>query len=216
MSKLSQNIIDKFYGFLIGEISILDFEKWVYDSSDLENELDEISYYDFISFGFKKSGAIYELEQLIKKQIDISKYETWRLKRLLFNVLGRKNNYYDSILQFYDLYCKGYYFLDNLGLGYGLALDCPYSEYGVDSYEELSEEQRDKIVNSFYPKIEFEIKKVLNWLDSDIIVINSEFDSYGNLKITDKRIETDKKPTAYKIAKTVDKQNKREWWKIWK
>lgn len=216
MSELSKNIIDKFYLFLIGEMTILEFEKWVYDSKDLENELDEITYYDFISFGFKKSGAIYELEHLIRKHINISEYETWKLKKILLNVFERKNNYYDSILQFYDLYCKGYNFLDNLGIGFGLTLDCPYSEYGVDSYEELTQEQKDKIVNSFYPKIQFEIKKVLDWLDSGLILIHSEYDSYGNLKITDNRLEADKEPTAYKIAKTVDKENKREWWKIWK
>ena len=152
---------------------------------------------------------------MIRKHIDISEYETWKLKKILFNTLERKNNYYDSILQFYDLYCKGYNFLDNLGIGYGLTLDCPYSEYGVDSYEELTQEQKDKVVDSFYPKIKFEIKKVLDWLDSDLIVIQSEYDSYGNLKITDNRLEADKEPTAYKIAKTVDKKNKREWWKIW-
>ena len=57
MSELSKNIIDKFYCFLVGEMTILEFEKWVYESPYLENELDEISYYDFMSFGFKKSGA---------------------------------------------------------------------------------------------------------------------------------------------------------------
>jgi hypothetical protein len=216
MCILSKNIIDTFYGFLIGKIPIHDFEKWVYDSSDLENELDEISYYDFISFGFKKSGAKYELEQLIKKHINISEYETWKLKGLLFNALERKNNYYDSIQQIYELYFNGYDFLDNLGLGYGITLDCLYFDYGVETFEDLPKKQKDYITKSFYPEIQFEIKKVLNWFDSGLIVLDSEYDSRGCLKVTDNRKETEKEPSSYKIEKTTDKKNNREWWKIWK
>lgn len=216
MSKLSKNIIDTFYGFLIGKIPIQDFEKWVYDSSDLENELDEISYYDFISFGFKKSGATYELEQLIKKHIDISKYETWKLKGLLFNALERKNNYYDSIQQIYELYSNGYDFLDNLGLGYGMTLDCLFIDYEVASFGELPKKQKVFIENSFYPDIEYEIRKVLNWFDSGLIVISSEYDSRGCLKVLDNREESEKEPSSYKIEKTADMETKREWWKIWK
>ena len=100
MSELLKNTIDKFYSFLIGEISILEFEKWVCDSPDLENELDEISYYDFISFGFKKSGAgTFDSETSVRSGLipeipDLSKNITFMLKCEAYEYQRRVWNQY--------------------------------------------------------------------------------------------------------------------------
>ena len=216
MTETPQNIKDKFFKTLQGEIPIEDFENWVYNSTELEKFLGSVDYTDFISLDYKKQGAKYEIQNLIRKFIDKSEFETWKIKILLLNALNRTGDFSLAIRLFYDLYFHGYGFMDNLGLGYGLTLDCPYSSYGVDSFEELTNEQKDKLVNSFYPEIQTEIKKVLYWIDSGLIVLTGEQDEYNRFKYIDYRTESDKQPTAYKIERIENKDRKTDWWKIWK
>jgi len=216
MTETPQNIKDKFFKILLGEIPIEDFENWVYNSSELENYIGSDDYTDLISLDYKKQGAKYDIQKMIRKYIDKSEFETWKMKILLFNALNRTGDYSLAIRLFYDLYCQGYDFMDNLAFGYGLTLDCPYSSYGVDSFEELTNEQKDRLVNSFYPDIQKELTKVLSWIDSGLVVLTGEQDEYNRFKFIDYRTESDKQPTAYKVERIENEDRKTEWWKIWK
>ena len=62
-------------------------------------------------------------------------------------------------MSFYNLYCRAYSFLDNLGLGYGLAVEAPYPQ--GDHWDNLTASQQQKLLASFYPKLNAEIKKFL-------------------------------------------------------
>jgi hypothetical protein len=216
MTDTPQNIKDRFFKTLLGDIPIEEFENWVYNSSELETYLGSADYTDFISLDYKSQGAKYEIQNFISKYIDKSEFETWKVKILLLNALNRTEDYVLAIRLFYDLYFDGYKFMDNLGLGYGLTLDCPYSPYGLDSFEELTNEQKDNLVNSFYPAIIVEIQKVLNWIESRSIILTGNQDEYNHFEYIDNRSESDKLPTTYKIAKVENKEYKTEWWKIWK
>ena len=162
MTDTPHNIKDRFYKILAGKTPIDEFESWVYNSTELEEYLGSDEYMDFILFDYKQKGARYEIEHLIYKHIDKSEFEAWKVKILLFDALNRTGDYTLAIRLFYDLYCHGYGFMENLGLGYGLTLDCPNSSYGVDNFEELTNEQKNQLVNSFYPEIQAEINKVLS------------------------------------------------------
>jgi hypothetical protein len=128
-------------------------------------------------------------------------------------------------MTFYDLYCKGYYFLDNLGLGYGLAVEVPYSQ--ADSWEELTPEQQQTLLNDFYPDIKHEIKKVIGWLDAGKVILTGVQDEYQHYEYIDNRTEEEKQPTAYQVASvdtTKSSQSNSEssgdneqkpWWKFW-
>ncbi|MCH5720176.1 hypothetical protein [Niabella hibiscisoli] len=70
-----------------------------------------------------------------------------------------------TLVSFYDLYCKGYYFFDGLGMTYGLTMEIPGVNNYVETWEDLDEKQLDILLNSFYPGLEIEIKKVISWLD---------------------------------------------------
>lgn len=216
MKEIPQNLKDRFFKTLNGEIPIEDFENWVYNSTELEKFLGPVDYTDFISLDYKTQGAKYEIKNLIRKYIDKSEFETWKIKILLLNALNRTDDYYLAIRLFYDLYFHGYGFMDNLGLGYGLALEYPLSSYGVDSFEELTKEQKDNLVNGFYPAIQTEIKKVLNWIDSGLIVLTGIQDEYNRFEYNDNRPESDKRPTAYTVEKLDNRDAKTDWWKIWK
>lgn len=197
METLPENIKIKFYNILLEKQCVLDFEKWVYESKELEEIIDENSHLDFISLNYKANGAYYELRKLIEKQIDKIDFLEWKLVTELNNVKLKKGNFHLSIINFYDFYCKGYEFMDNLAFNYGLPLGCPYNSYGFENYEELNLQQRESIVSEFYPEILFEIDKVLDWINNKEIILKESSGEFQQLNYVDLRKEEDIKPTTY-------------------
>ena len=116
-------------------------------------------------------------------------------------------------MAFYDLYCKGYNFFDNLGLGYGLAIEVPRVENTTaDTWNELTNEQQHNLLDSFYPYLETEIKKVIYWLDNSKVILTGIKDQYNHFEYIDNRTEIEKQPTGYNLA-AIEKQ--KPWWKLW-
>ena len=116
----------------------------------------------------------------------------------LYSIAKRDNDLPFILMTFYDLYYKGYGFLDNLGLGYGLSVEVP-SLY-ADSWDGLTSEQQQRLINSFYPGLEYEIKKAIDWLESGKVVLTGEKDVYDHFVYIDHRTIEDRKPTAYEVV----------------
>lgn len=94
--------------------------------------------------------------------------------------------------KFYNLYCDGYYFLEHLGLGCGLVVRVPPSEYSSDSWDELSDDEKSKLLNSLLPEAISEAQKILSWLDGNKIVITNELDELGRYLYIDNRTKEEK------------------------
>jgi hypothetical protein len=210
---LPADIQNIFLDTLSGDKTILEFEQWLYADKQLQTFINSDDYLDLISFGYKSDNAKYSLFRLLEKHIDIGELETRRIYRLLTKALNRDKELPEILMTFYDLYCKGYNFFDNLGLGYGLAIEVPRVEYTTaDAWDELTIEQQRNLLDSFYPDLETEIKKVISWLDNGKVILTGVKDKYNHFEYIDKRTEIDKQPTGYKVA-TID--NQKPWWKLW-
>ena len=61
MTTLTQDIKERFYKTIKGDISLDDFEQWLYADKELEKYLKTDDYLDLISLSFKRSGGKYEL-----------------------------------------------------------------------------------------------------------------------------------------------------------
>ncbi|HEY8969195.1 MAG TPA: hypothetical protein VIM64_08875 [Puia sp.] len=183
---LPENIKEIFFQTLYGSKNILEFETWLYRDEQLEGILSPESYLDLISYGYKGEAAKYGLYKLLENLIDKGEYETWKLLGLLRKALKRDDELPEILMTFYDLYCKGYTFLDNLGLGYGLAVEVPY-RLDKDSWDELTVEQQQNLLNSFYPDIEGEIIKVLSWIESRQIILTGIRGEYNRYEYIDNR-----------------------------
>ena len=73
--------------------------------------------------------------------------------RLLEEALKRTEKLPYILMEFYDLYCHGYTFLNDLGLGYGLMCEVPSpSRYSADSWDELKDSEKKKLLDSFFLK----------------------------------------------------------------
>jgi hypothetical protein len=211
---LPYDIKQLFFDTLSGGKTVLEFEQWLYADKRLETILNSDDYLDLISYGYKADNAKYGLFRLLEKHIDKGELETRRIHKLLTTALNRNKELPEILMTFYDLYCKGYNFFDNLGLGYGLRVEVP----GINNYEEtwddLNEAEQANLLNSFYPDLETEINKVIFWLDTGKIILTGIKDEYNHFEYIDNRTELEKQPTGYKVA-TMDNNAQKPWWKIW-
>jgi hypothetical protein len=127
MVTLPQLLKELFYRTITGEMPLVDFEQWLYASDEIERLLPADDYLALLTLNYRKSGAKYELAKLLKQHIDLGEFETHKLLKLLQEAILKTPRLPFILVEFYNLYCQGYYFLQDLGLGYGLAVDAPGS-----------------------------------------------------------------------------------------
>ena len=184
-----------FFNLVSHKIELLEFEKWVYSESKLEEILSSDDYLELISINYKTSSGLYEAEKVLSNYFSMGKYYEWNIRNILQKITDKPNDVHKYIEQCYDLYCDGFDFMDNLGMGYGLGLTCP------DYYNEE--------IDDYYPQILGEVEKVLEWLDNGKIVITGHSGEYQGIEYEDNRSVEEKEPTGYKV------QESKKWWQFW-
>lgn len=198
MLTLPPLVKELFYRTVVGEISLPEFEQWLYTHEEVENLLPADDYLDLLTLNYHKSGAKYELSDLLSKLIDLGEYETYKLHRLLQEAQQKTVRLPFILIEFYDLYCRGYRFLQELGLGYGLAVEVPYLEnVPAETWNELSPDQQQQLLAGFYPELDLELNRVLDWLDTGKIVLTGTYDELGHHNYLDLRTSGER-PQAFK------------------
>jgi hypothetical protein len=97
MNEIPINIQEYFFKVWLEKELLAEFEKWVYDSTELKTVLSSDSYYELISFNYKKDNAHSELKKLIESQVAQSEVEKWKITKDLLNAKNRTDNYSKSI-----------------------------------------------------------------------------------------------------------------------
>ncbi len=191
---LPKNIKEIFFKTIKGEIAIIDFEQWLYANKEIKNYLTEDDCLDLISLNFKQSGAKYELWKQLKKNIDLGEFETYKMLKLLLEARQKTNRLPDILMEFYDLYYRGYRFLDDLGMGFGLAVEVPrVRDINAETWDELTPGQQQNLLDSFSPQLEKSIENAINWLETGKIILTGEIDEIGHYGYNDHRTEDEKK-----------------------
>lgn len=198
------------YKLIERKIGIMDFEKWVYSEKELENLLSSDDYLELLSLDYRLPSSLYEAEKILKRHIVIGKYYEWRLRQVLQKIIDKPIDVNRYIEQCYDMYCNGYNFLNNLAMDYGLTVAAPPSDYSADTWDELKSIEQEKIINSLYPGVYREAKRVLSWLDSEKIILTGHDGSYQGIQYKDNRSPEERKATGYHATKPDKK-----WWKLW-
>ena len=206
MTTLSKDLKERFYKTIIGDISLDDFEHWLYADKELKEQLKSDDYLNLISFSFKKRGAVHELGNLLKKLIDPGEFETYKMLELLNEAKQKTERLPFILMEFYDLYCKGYSFLQDLGLGIGLDIEVPrVNNTTADTWDELSTEQQQKLLNSFSPELEECIERAIYWLETKKIILTGSKNEIGHYDYEDLRTEEERKS---KLWVTVSEDKK--------
>jgi hypothetical protein len=222
-------INDKMFYLLFGSPSIKDFEIWVYEDENLKDILPDNGYLELIELDYRKDSAKYEIEKILGKYLDYGSYEKRKMIRLLEEALKRTEKLPYILMEFYDLYCHGYTFLDDLGLGYGLMCEVPPSKLTADSWDELKEKEKNELLSSFFPNIENDLKRAYDWIISDKIIFTGEkIDDLIHWKYIDNRTEDERKSSMWvevyydpKEDRSVSKNTmwekiEKKWWEFWK
>jgi hypothetical protein len=226
MTILPQEITSKFYKTIRGDISIDDFEQWLYMDEDLEKLLRPDDYLDLISLNFKKSGAKYELWDLLKKHIDLKEFEKYKMLELLREAKQKTSRQPDALIEIYDLCYKGYDFLQELAWEYGLLIVCPNFNNTPETWEELTESQQKEIIDSFSPRLAKDIDKVIEWIETEKIILMGEQNKIACYYYEDLRTEresnffviSDNNETDLVVDKELlgKQQQVKKWWEFWK
>ncbi|WP_053957471.1 hypothetical protein [Inediibacterium massiliense] len=156
------NILEKQYLSLkAGELSMKDFEIWVYKEGQLEKFINHDDYIDLMSLDYKSKFIKDEIEKIIDKYIDYPKYYKNKVITMLDRVLDQHEQTGEILRKFYNMYCHGCAFFQDLGIQYGLMCEVPTD---VNSWDDLNTNQKRLLVNSFYPGINdfaIEIRKLI-------------------------------------------------------
>lgn len=163
------------FQFLNRDKTIKDLEKWVYSNSELENRLSSDDYLTFISLDFDDKYTPAIAEKIISDLVNSNDYIIWKLRELMMSIIKRSENVYLPITTTYEMYCKGYRFLDKLGMNFGLDIASAGPKY--EGWKTLDSYEQNNLIDSFYPEIIEHAKRVLSCLD------------LGKLKFTDNNFD---------------------------
>ena len=197
MTQLPDEIRLYFFKAIKGDIILDDFEKRIYNDNGIEAILGPDDYLDLISINYKSNGAKYELYNLLIKHIDLGEYETYKLLELLEETKKKNEKLPYYLMNFYDLYCRGYGFLQGLGIGYGLSIEEPIiNDENAHLWSESMRKKQDDLLASFSPGLEIEIQRIENWLRSEKIALTGEQDELGHYGWIDNRSEYEKQSVS--------------------
>jgi hypothetical protein len=188
-------IESKYFDLVENRISITAFKNWINQSEWLQDELTEDEYLDLIILNYNQK-VIYikdEVKNILKERINEGKVETIKMLNYLNSIIERDGKEGIALIKMYDLYCAGYYFLEELGLHIGLQIIIARG-YEVDSYDELNEKQQKALVNSTYPSAQKLAKEVKNsLLAGDLKLTGEQDEKLNHWEFIDNRTENDKK-----------------------
>jgi vacuolar-type H+-ATPase subunit I/STV1 len=203
-------IESKYLDLMDEKISIKEFENWVYNSESLEKELTEDEYTDLISLNYNNSNSKQEVGKILSERLDEGKFETVRMINLLNSIIDRDGNEGEAMTIMYDLYCKGYSFLEDLGLGIGLFIKVS-NKYEVEYFHELKDFQKQELVNSVYPPAKELAEELIKWLVvRDLILTGEKEPELNKWKFIDNRIEEDQQSRIWEISDIDKKTNEIE------
>ena len=201
MLQLPDHIRQTFFQIMAADIAVEAFEQWVYADCELEQLLPADDYLELISLNFKKSGARYELFDLLEQFVGAGEYEKWKLTNLLLRAKVRDSNLPGVLEEMYYLYCDGYDFLNTLGMGFGLSMCVLPKPNSVEHWSQLQPAELAKLAQSLPMLIiNYEVDVVLRWLDEGGIILTGKRDENNRYEFIDNRTDAEKtRITQYKF-----------------
>ena len=181
---------DYYYKLVYKKEDIIEIEKMIYLDSELENIMSEQDYLKLISLNYKSKYAIEEFYMVANPYIEFNKLETKYILDLLKSAKKLDLKLGDYLIEVYELYCRGYYFLEKLAIDYGLRCSAPM-EYGMYKlWNDLTIYQKDELVNKFIPSVVTYIDEAINWIESEKIILTGKKNLIGRWTYIDNHSNT--------------------------
>lgn len=170
-----QDIELKLYNVIRRNLSIQDFEHWLYDADEVQ--IDEYFgkgfYFELASLNYRDKFIINTLENLLYTKIPFGRFEEIKIRDILNSVIEDKKELAELLEELYDLYCDGYLFLRYIGMAY--VFHGMPRENDTYTFDEKTQEN-----------LKNEANRILSFLNTEKIVITGEYEYEDN------RMETEK------------------------
>ena len=182
------NIQKQFYKIYKGQISISEFENWLYKAQEIESVYGNDFYFNLLDLDYRKKHIKNELEKLIEMKIPFDEFEQTRIISLLENIINEKGDIVEILEQLYDGYCRGYYFLGYLGISYITGINALPKLQQKDEWDKNEFDSKREILNSIKPKIINEAMRLLSFFQKGLIKITVVND-YSDYRKEEEKIE---------------------------
>ncbi len=185
MSRIT-DIQRQFYNVYKEKISISEFEKWLYNTDDIENIYGYDFYFLLLDLDYREKYIKNKLETLIRMEIPFGQFEQQRMMSLLENIIANEGDLVELLEQLYDDYCNGYSFLRFLGLTYITGIDTFPKLNQIDQWDKHEFERKREMLNSSKDKIIKEAKRLLAFFKNGELKITNENEYIDARKEKDK------------------------------
>lgn len=184
MKNLPQHIENQFFKFLNKEISIADFEQWVYATNELETVLSADMYQELIAFNYQSRYVLATLFPILMECLDFPKFETYRIIYLLDLIIEHDDLWKKAVNDLYHEYIESYNFLEAFG-----TLD---DIIDLNEALEFRHNSMDDLMGESFIYSKNEAIKMKDWLNSRTIVIKGREGHRKGTNYIDNRKEEEK------------------------
>jgi hypothetical protein len=148
--EILQYLKENVFKVLEDQLPLEDFERWIYDSDELQNLMTQGVVLETYMFNYKQPDAKYQFKKAVFKYFDEEEFLLWKIKANLRDLIADRNDRDRILYDFYYLGNDGYTFLQSIGYYMFQIKDIQY--YGNDLKAVLIELRRDS--EDFLRKIE--------------------------------------------------------------
>jgi len=206
-------IAEQFYQLLTKQVSVADFEQWVYNTPELETTLSEDDYLALISLNYKSRWAFHELQMLVSGYVNWSEMRQRELVQALQTIVrgGPADDVLTAFSQTYYWYCHGYSFLQDIAFSF-LSADNDFLCDPEGEWARLTERQKQQYISRFYPEAQQMAQRLIQQLESGQIQLHTQGQN-NEVTYTEKGVAatTEAPEPAQRQTLWV-----KPWWQFWK
>ena len=188
-----------YYDYLDDPTKLSDLENFLYSNEWIREVVGEDDYLELISINFHARDVRFKLGEILVKHVGWAEHQKELLVSDFRSILMDSERTPEILSDLYDKYCDGYYFLNDLGLGYGLCCTSPHIDgKSYDSWEDLDSEQQRRVLEGFHQQLKSDVRRALDWVESGKIVLMNNRDELNRMKFEDFRTIEEKQSTVWK------------------
>jgi hypothetical protein len=139
--EIMQDLKENVFKVLEDQMSLQDFERWLYNSEELQNLMTEDVVLEAYTLNYKQRDAKYQFKKAIFKYFDEGEFLLWKVKANLTDLIANRNERDRILYDFYYLGYDGYTFLQPIGYYMYQIEDIKYSGNNLETI--LTELKRD-------------------------------------------------------------------------
>gem|GEM_PF-2232023 len=194
------------FDFVLSSNNLEQFQKRIDSDDQLKRYLgEEIANQILVSTTY--TAVINDiLTALIASKKQQTAFETYKVCTILRQLTVNNSQFIPALYTSYELYAEGYFFMETIGVQYGLSFTNTYFDFF--EWEKLAESDKQKSIQNVFPSVQKEATKIMHWLTNKKIKITGRKGKDGLYAYIDLRTDYERL-TSYDNQKI--KSKRKEW-----